>query len=153
MTNAAQRVKTLIQDMAEDRKHYHALTALLETQRRHIVAHDAAALDTLNAQVMALYQQLSKNSRQRHTLLNELGISPNAEGMKLLIARLPAAHRSTVSALWYGLQQQATACQRANDYNGALMSMQQEILGNLLNSSAPENWLYQDVLSPTAPAK
>ena len=144
MTNAAQRVKTLIQGMAEDRKHYHALTALLETQRRHIVAHDSEALETLNAQLMALYQQLSKNSQQRYTLLNELGINPNAEGMKLLISRLPTSHRSTVSTLWRGLQQQATTCQRANDYNGALMSMQQEIMGNLLNSSAPENWLYQE---------
>ena len=38
MTNAAQRVKALIQDMTEDRKRYHALTALLEKQRHHIVA-------------------------------------------------------------------------------------------------------------------
>lgn len=29
MTNAAQSVKTLIQDMAEDRKHYHVLNDLL----------------------------------------------------------------------------------------------------------------------------
>ncbi|MCY0773334.1 flagellar protein FlgN [Enterobacter cloacae complex sp. 2022EL-00788] len=144
MTNAAQRVKTLIQDMAEDRKHYSALTALLDTQRRHIVARDSAALETLNAQLMAIYQQLSKNSQQRYKLLNELGITPNAEGIKSLIARLPATHRPTVSTLWKGLQQQATACQRANDYNGALINMQQEILGNLLNSSAPENWLYQE---------
>lgn len=48
MTNATQRVKTLIQDMAEDRKHYHTLTTLLEKQRHHIVARDAAALDALN---------------------------------------------------------------------------------------------------------
>lgn len=143
MTNAAQRVKALIQDMTEDRKRYHALTTLLEKQRHHIVARDAAALDSVNEQIMALYQQLSQSSQQRYQILGQLGIDPGTEGLKTLIARLPAAHQPSVSALWQNLQQQAADCRIANDYNGALMSMQQEILGNLLNASAPENWLYQ----------
>ena len=143
MTNAAQRVKGLIQDLAEDRKRYQTLTGLLENQRHHIVARDAAALEEVNQQIMALYQQLSKSSQQRYASLNALGINPGSEGMTSLIARLPAAHRPTVSALWQGLQEQALACQTINDYNGALMNMQQEILGNLLNSSEPGNWLYQ----------
>ena len=143
MTNAAQRVKALIQDMTEDRKRYHALTTLLEKQRHHIVARDAASLDVINEQIMALYQQLSQSSQQRYQILGQLGIDPSTEGLKMLIARLPAAHQSSVSALWQSLQQQAADCRIANDYNGALMSMQQEILGNLLNASAPENWLYQ----------
>lgn len=143
MTNAAQRVKTLIQDMAEDRKHYHTLATLLEKQRHHIVARDAAALDSLNVQIMAQYQLLSQSSQQRYQILNQLGIDANTQGIKTLIARLPEAHQHSVSALWQGLQQQASDCQIANEYNGALMNMQQEILGNLLNSSEPENWLYQ----------
>ncbi|MEX3020576.1 flagellar export chaperone FlgN [Kluyvera sp. STS39-E] len=143
MTNAAQRVKTLIQDMAEDRKHYHTLATLLEKQRHHIVARDAAALDALNVQLMALYQQLSQSSQQRYQILSQLGIDADTEGMKTLIARLPDAHRPSISALWQGLQQQAANCQTANEYNGALLSMQQDILSNVLNSSEPENWLYQ----------
>lgn len=143
MTNAAQRVKTLIQDMAEDRKHYHTLATLLEKQRHHIVARDAAALDALNLQLMALYQQLSQSSQQRYQILSQLGIDADTEGMKTLIARLPDAHRPSISALWQGLQQQAANCQTANEYNGALLSMQQDILANVLNSSEPENWLYQ----------
>lgn len=143
MTNAAQRVKTLIQDMAEDRKHYHALTTLIEKQRHHIIARDAASMDTLNEQIMALYQQLSQSSQRRYQLLAQLGINASTQGMKTLISRLPANHQASVSSLWEGLQQQAADCQMANEYNGALMNMQQEILGNLLNSSEPENWLYQ----------
>ena len=143
MSNAAQRVKGLIQDLAEDRKRYQTLTGLLENQRHHIVARDAAALEEVNQQIMALYEQLSKSSQQRYASLNALGITPGSEGMTSLIARLPAAHRPTVSALWQGLQEQALTCQSINDYNGALMNMQQEILGNLLNSSEPGNWLYQ----------
>lgn len=142
MTNAAQRVKALIQDMTEDRKRYHALTTLLEKQRHHIVARDAASLDVINEQIMALYQQLS----QQPAALPDsrpVRIDPSTEGLKTLIARLPAAHQPSVSALWQSLQQQAADCRIANDYNGALMSMQQDILGNLLNTSEPENWLYQ----------
>ncbi|HAT1571497.1 TPA: flagellar protein FlgN [Kluyvera cryocrescens] len=143
MTNATQRVKTLIQDMAEDRKHYHTLTTLLEKQRHHIVARDAAALDALNVQIMAQYQLLSQSSQQRYQILSQLGIDANTQGMQALIARLPEAHRASVSALWQGLQQQASDCQTANEYNGALLSMQQDILNNMLNTSEPENWLYQ----------
>lgn len=143
MTNAVQSVKTLIQGMAADRQHYHALLRLLETQREHIVARRAAELDTLNAQVMEQYQHLSINSQQRYRLLKSLGIPASAEGMQSLIARLPPANRTPVAALWQDLQQQATRCFSANEYNGSLMSMQQEILLNVLNVNEPENWLYQ----------
>lgn len=143
MTNAAQSVKTLIQGMVADRQHYHALTQLLEAQREHILARQAVELDALNVQVMAHYQQLSQHSQQRYRLLSQLGIPASAEGMLSLIARLPAAHRASVSTLWQDLQQQAAHCLAANEYNGSLMTMQQEILANVLNVSEPENWLYQ----------
>ncbi|UGS41833.1 flagellar protein FlgN [Pseudocitrobacter corydidari] len=143
MTNAAQSVKTLIQGMAADRQHYHALTELLEAQREHIIARRAVELDALNIQVMERYQQLSANSQQRYRLLHQLAIPATAEGMLSLISRLPASHRTSVSTLWQELQQQAAHCLSANEYNGSLMSMQQEILLNMLNASEPENWLYQ----------
>ena len=143
MTNAAQSVKTLIQGMAADRQHYHALTQLLKAQREHILARRAAELDALNAQVMERYQQLSTNSQQRYRLLKQLGIPATAEGMLSLISRLPASHRTTVSTLWQALQQQAEHCFAANEYNGSLMTMQQDILVNMLNAGEPENWLYQ----------
>ena len=89
MTNAAQRVKTLIQDMAEDRKHYHTLATLLEKQRHHIVARDATALDALNVQIMAQYQLLSQSSQQRYQILNQLLDAPEALAYApLLVKRL-----------------------------------------------------------------
>lgn len=72
MTNAAQSVKTLIQDTAEDRKHYHVLNDLLIQQRDHIIARRAAKLDVLNVQIMACYQHLSQHSQQRYRLLERL---------------------------------------------------------------------------------
>lgn len=143
MTHAARSVKTLIQDMAEDRLRYHDLTTLLEKQRHHIVTRNADALDALNAHIMAHYQHLLQSSQRRYQLLGQIGLDGNSDGMKTLIARLPEAHRPSVSALWGTLREQAAACQAANDYNGTLLNMQQEILSGLLNADQPENWLYQ----------
>ncbi|MTH46156.1 flagellar protein FlgN [Intestinirhabdus alba] len=143
MTHAAQRVKTLIQDMAEDRRHYLALNELLLRQREYIIARRTAELTALNEQIMGCYQTLSQHSQRRYRLLNQLGISASAEGIQRLIARLPASHQKTVAALWQSLQQQAERCHAANERNAVLMNMQQEILTNLLNASEPENWLYQ----------
>lgn len=143
MTNAAQSVKSLIQGMVDDRQRYHALTQLLEAQREHIIARRAVELDALNAQIMACYRQLSTNSQQRYRLLKLLGIPATHEGMQSLISRLPASHRASVATLWQELRQQAEQCFAANEYNGSLMSMQQEILLNVINAGEPENWLYQ----------
>lgn len=143
MSNEALRVKSVIQGLAVDRKRYLALNELLAEQRQHIIARDAAALDAINAQIMALYHQLTQNSQQRYQLLDELGIQASSLGMLSLIARLPNEHKQKVGALWGDLQQQAAACQASNDANGALMHMQQDILVNLLNIGEPENWLYQ----------
>lgn len=143
MSNEALRVKSVIQGVAVDRQRYQALNELLAEQRQHIIARNAAALDAVNAQIMALYHQLTHNSQQRYQLLDELGIQASGLGMQSLIARLPGEHKSRVGALWRDLQQQAATCQASNDANGALMHMQQEILVNLLNIGEPENWLYQ----------
>jgi flagella synthesis protein FlgN len=143
MSNQALRVKSVIQGLAVDRQRYQALNALLDEQRQHIIARNAAALDAVNAQIMALYHQLTPNSQQRYQLLDELGLQASGSGMQSLIARLPGEHKSQVGALWHSLQQQAATCQASNDANGALMHMQQDILVNLLNIGEPENWLYQ----------
>lgn len=143
MTDAVTRVKTLIQDMAEDRQHYHELAALLTQQREHIIARRAPELDAVNEQIMDIYQRLAGNSRQRFQLLSGLGVSPGAQGMQTLLSRLPGSHQARVTSLWNNLEQQAAHCRAANEYNGTLMNMQQEILVNLLNVSTPENWLYQ----------
>lgn len=143
MSNPAQQVKAVIQGLAEDRQRYQALNILLGEQRLHIINRNAAALDTVNAQITALYQQLTHNSQQRYRLLDGLGIQASSFGMQSLIARLPGEHKQKVGALWRDLQQHAAACQTSNDANGALMHMQQEILVNLLNIGEPENWLYQ----------
>lgn len=142
MADNAARVKTLVQGVADDRQRYIALHALLEEQRQHILSRRTEALKAVNARIMALYKELDRGSQQRHRLLCELGITASAYGMHSLLARLPEAHRPKVSALWSDLLARAAGCQSANDYNGTLMNMQQEILANVMNVGEPENWLY-----------
>ena len=145
MSNASLCVKQLIQDMIDDRKYYRALNELLEKQRLLIVARRSAELDALNAQLIEIYQRLSQSSQQRHRLLETLGVPSGPQGIKALFSRLPAPHSGKVNALWQELEAQAKRCHNANESNGILLNIQHEILMNLINSSEPENWLYQQV--------
>ncbi|MFB5747398.1 flagellar export chaperone FlgN [Cedecea sp. S5-13] len=145
MSNAAQDVKQLIEDMIADRKYYTELNALLEQQRQLIVGRRSAELDQLNGKLIQIYERLAASSQQRYATLAGLGVPAGPQGIKALFSRLPVSHQGQVSALWEDLETQATRCKTANEGNGLLLGMQQEILENLVNSSEPENWLYQQV--------
>ena len=145
MSNAAQSVKQLIADMIADRQYYTELNALLEQQRQLIVGRRSAELDELNGKLIQIYERLAVNSQQRYATLAGLGIPAGPQGIKSLFANLPASHQGQVNALWSDLENQATRCQTTNEGNGLLLGMQQEILENLVNSSEPENWFYQQV--------
>ncbi|MBC2621603.1 flagellar protein FlgN [Citrobacter cronae] len=142
MSHAAQCVKTLVQGMVEDRETYAALKTLLAGQRQWLIARDAARLDALNPQLMSLYEKLSHNSKVRYQLLTQLGIPVGTPGLRTLFSRLPVQHQRHLNTLWDTLEQIAVECKALNDSNIAVLSMQQEILQNLLNISEPENWLY-----------
>lgn len=143
MSNAAQCVKTLVQGMVEDIDTYRRLKTLLAGQHQWLIARDTAQLDSLNPQLMSLYEQLSHNSKQRYQLLTRLGIPAGAPGLRTLFSRLPETHQKQLTALWTSLEAIAAECKALNDRNIAVLSMQQEILQNLLNISEPENWLYE----------
>ncbi|WP_276853990.1 flagellar protein FlgN [Enterobacter oligotrophicus] len=145
MSNAAQCVKMLVQGMVEDRETYSQLKTLLADQRQWLIARDAAKLDQLNPQLISLYEQLSHNSKQRYQLLTQLGIPVGTPGLRTLFSRLPAQHQNQLNTLWNSLEQIAAECKSLNDNNITVLSMQQEILQNLLNISEPENWLYEQL--------
>ncbi|MFP2238806.1 flagellar protein FlgN [Pseudescherichia vulneris] len=143
MSNAAQCVKKLVQGMVEDRETYSNLKTLLADQRQWLVARDTAKLDALNPQLIAHYERLSDNSKQRYQLLTQLGIPVGSPGLRTLFSRLPAPHQKQLTILWDSLEQVAAECKALNDSNITVLAMQQEILQNLLNISEPENWLYE----------
>ena len=145
MSNASQCVKTLIQDMVVDRNHYALLREHLEAQREGIILRDVSALERINQEIIGLYQHLSASGQKRHRLLKTLGISDGVKGLKTLFTRLPDSWQTQVRQLWQELESIAIACKLANDANGVLLNMQNDILQNLLNVSEPENWLYQQV--------
>jgi len=145
MSNAAQSVRTLIQGMVDDRNHYNQLKTLLTDQRQFLIARNAQALETLNASIFTVYEQLLENSKQRYQLLTRLGIPAGAHGLRTLFTRLPVANQSQLNTLWDSLEQAAAECKTLNDSNGMVLAMQQEVLQNLFNVGEPENWLYRQV--------
>lgn len=145
MGNATDCLKQLISDIATDRQSYIELNQLLEQQRQLIITRQTTELEALNGQLISIYQHLAQRGQQRYALLQQLGVTATARGIQMLISRLPASHQTKVNALWQDLQQQTLQAKNINEGNGALLSMQQEILQNLINSNGPENGLYQPI--------
>ena len=143
MSTAAQCGTTLGPGIVEDRATFGKLKTLLADQRQWLIARDTAKLDQLNPQLIACYEQLSHNSKQRYQLLTQLGIPVGTPGLRTLFSRLPAAHQKQLTTLWGSLEQVAAECKALNDRNITVLTMQQDILQNLLNISEPENWLYE----------
>ncbi len=140
--NPGQVVKRLLQGMVDDRQRYLMLTDVLATQRQQLLSRDTAGLAVTNTHLMAIYRALSESASQRQDDLKALGVSPDGEGVEKLITLLPVAHQAKVSALWQELQTHASSCLQHNDRNGAVLTMQQNILDNMSVASEPDRWLY-----------
>ncbi|WP_439411914.1 flagellar export chaperone FlgN [Enterobacter ludwigii] len=145
MSNTSQWVKSLIQDMVTDRNHYTLLREKLTAQRESMILRDIPALERINNEIIALYQQLAANSQQRYSLLKQLGIADGEKGLLTLFSRLPVNVQNQVRQLWLELESIANTCKITNDANGMLLNMQNDILHKLINTGDPENWLYQRI--------
>lgn len=145
MNNATQYVQQLIRTIIGDRQIYAELSDVLKQQRQMILTHQSSGLIAINARLIDIYRHLADSTRQRNTLLDSLGVDRNLQGIKTLFARLLPDNQQQVNALWRDLEARATKCKTANEENGLLLSMQQEIIQNLLNAGEPQNWIYQQI--------
>lgn len=143
MTDIKSSVKTLIQGMLEDRKHYAQLVTLLEQQRQFIITRHTENLEAVNKKLIEHYMALAESSQQRYYHLSALGIPVGVKGLRLLFARLSFPDQVRLNNLWDELEQQALQCKVANEANGMLLNMQKNILQDLLDSSNPKGWLYE----------
>lgn len=132
----------LVKGIAEDRQDYLQLQQKLGTQRLLLLLRDSARLETVNQQLMDIYQALSARATGRQTLLRELNVSADKQGLFSLLQRLPPEQFKKVSALWDDLELQARRCQQLNERNGMVLHMQQDILDNIVNADRPDAFLY-----------
>ncbi|MBY4953639.1 MULTISPECIES: flagellar protein FlgN [unclassified Pantoea] len=142
MNSTAERVKTLLRDIKQDTQHYDALTALLQQQREAMIACDAMNLQSVNEQLLAIYQQLHGSAQRRSETLQALKLASDSRGISQLMPYLPAALAQQAESWWRTLELSALSCQQMNERNGLLLSMQQETLGSL-TGQGQQNFLYQ----------
>ncbi|NWA61735.1 flagellar protein FlgN [Pantoea sp. B9002] len=142
MNSTAERVKTLLRDIKQDTQHYDALTALLQQQREAMIACDAINLQSVNEQLLAIYQQLHGSAQRRSETLQALKLASDSRGISQLMPYLPAALAQQAESWWRTLELSALSCQQMNERNGLLLSMQQETLGSL-TGQGEQNFLYQ----------
>lgn len=142
MNSTAERVKTLLRDIKQDTQHYDALTALLQQQREAMIACDAINLQSVNEQLLAIYQQLHGSAQRRSETLQALKLASDSRGISQLMPYLPAALAQQAESWWRTLELSALSCQQMNERNGLLLSMQQETLSSL-TGQGQQNFLYQ----------
>lgn len=142
MTNTAEQVKRLLSDIKQDTHHYDALTTLLQRQREAMIAYDVVSLQSVNEQLLTIYQQLHGSAHRRCKILQALKLPSDSRGVNQLLPYLPSALAQQAESWWRTLESSAQACQQMNDRNGLLLSMQQDTLSSLADQP-PQNFLYQ----------
>lgn len=142
MNSAAEQVKNLLIDIKQDTQHYDTLNMLLQQQRDAMVAYDVAKLQSINEQLLDIYQQLHGSAQRRCNTLEALKLPSDSRGVNQLLPYLPSALAQQAESWWRTLESRARICQQMNDRNGSLLTMQHEALSSLSDLSA-ENFLYQ----------
>ncbi|WP_343550776.1 flagellar protein FlgN [Pantoea sp.] len=142
MTNTAEQVKALLSDIKQDTHHYDALSTLLQQQRTAMIAYDVVGLQSVNEQLLFVYQQLHGSAQRRCKTLQALKLPSNSRGVSQLLPYLPAALAQQTESWWRTLESSAHNCQKMNERNGLLLTMQQDTLSSLTEQS-PQNFLYQ----------
>ncbi|MRS19727.1 flagellar protein FlgN [Enterobacteriaceae bacterium RIT692] len=142
MTNTAEQVKNLLSDIKQDTHHYDALTTLLQQQRAAMIAYDVVSLQSVNEQLLAIYQQLHGSAQRRCKTLQALKLPSDSRGVNQLLPYLPSALAQQAESWWRTLESSALTCQQMNDRNGLLLTMQQDTLSSLTDLPA-QNFLYQ----------
>jgi flagella synthesis protein FlgN len=142
MSTITEQVKNLLNDIKQDTQHYDALTTLLQQQREAMIAYDVVNLQSVNEQLLSVYQQLHGSAQRRCKILQSLKLPSDSRGVNQLLPYLPTAVAQQAESWWRTLESSALTCQKMNDRNGLLLTMQQDSLSSLTDMP-PQNFLYQ----------
>jgi len=126
--STAQSVTALLKLLNADRQDYQQLITQLEQQRQLMLRRRGAALLELNAALTAVYQRLSAHAVLRHQYFIALEIPASSAGFDMLVKRLPPSHHLALNSLWRQLADAALTCKRLNERNGALLTLQRDLL-------------------------
>lgn len=123
---------SLVQQMiAQDTHATRQLKTLLLQERELLEQRQHDTLPAIIEQKDQLLGSLTQSARQRHQLLQNLGLQPNSQGWDNLLAAQPAL--APVRASWQTLAEEFAECQALNEINGKMIARSKQTLGALLN--------------------
>lgn len=130
--SAAEMIRQLRAGLTEDLQAYVALRELLERQFHAALSHQAEAIQSLSAQILAQAADLdAQRARRRELLVALLGRQARPD-LRTLIARLPAVTGEPLLALRRALDQALSECKALNLRNAQLITEQQALMQQLL---------------------
>lgn len=144
MSSKREILQSLVRGVRQDIEGYKQLKSLLNRQRELMQRRDNDGLKHHNLHQTKLCDELMVKSKKRSDALRQLGFSPDANGMKRLIDKLPKQSSLQINLLWENLLVLVAESQQANESNGKLLVSQQTVIKNLLSRDAEQNFDYGD---------
>ncbi len=141
MSTKLQQVKALLQGIRDDDALYVELRALLEKQRLNMIRRDADGLLVVNEEIEKHYERLSEGTRQRRSLLEQLGVGANRSGLEQVLSWLPATQKKAAQGWWKTLERKVESCKAYNEKNGDLLIRQYEFIQSFLGTEP--DFIYQ----------
>jgi flagella synthesis protein FlgN len=134
-------VERLLRDVQADLADYAELQDLLEQQFASALRHDAQAMESVAAGIVAVVDRIDARRQFRYGLLTRLQ-GGGVPTVPALVALWPAAQRAGVQALWDQLEQAVHDCKARNLRNARLLTEQHVLLTRVLHGT--EDPLYAD---------
>ncbi|MFI3276984.1 flagellar export chaperone FlgN [Vibrio sp.] len=143
--NKINAIKIFIREISTDVNDYQALLKVLNTQHTLMTQRDSVRLEQIATKYQNYLAKLENRAAQRSQLLITIGVSSDPQGVEKLITALPDSIGRPLRSNWDKLQIIVQQCQAQNERNSTLLSMQQGILSELTQQSAP---LIYDTYAP-----
>ena len=120
MASEQELLQALSEALEHESRHLAQLIDLLKEERKDLVEATSDRIGVIAGEKMHRIQALDNYAARRSVLLNQLGCTPNAEGMQQAIGRAGSMSKSLFK-LWQTVGERATAARDINDLNGSLI--------------------------------
>lgn len=128
---SAELLKRFISSLQQDVQRLDSLSQLLDQQYELMSQRSGEALQQLNQQALTLMTALQLSHGEREKVLQQFGLSGDADGLRQLISRLPASLQRGTRQLVQELTLKSRLCQAQNEKSGKLLASQRQLMQKL----------------------
>ncbi|MGL6260602.1 flagellar protein FlgN [Vibrio sp. WXL103] len=133
-------IKAFIQGVQADVQDYQTLLKVMRSQHEWMTKRESQRLEAAAGKQQKFLAKLTGRAEERSKMLEQIGVSADATGVKRLIAALPSHVAEPLQASWNKLHHLVNECQVQNERNGKLLTMQQSILTELTQPASVQTY-------------